>query len=115
MILQKQDGRHIRQPRIISNAGYNTVRIPVTWGSHINDDYTIDEAWINRVQEIVDYCVDQDMYAIVNIHHDGAANHDDRGNNTPACWLDTYSQRYIRNMREYGILLQTALRITMSM
>lgn len=76
--------------KALHDAGYNTVRIPVTWGAHIKDDYSIDEAWISRVQEIVDYCVDQDMYAIVNIHHDGAANHDDRGNNTPACWLDTY-------------------------
>lgn len=76
--------------KALHDAGYNTVRIPVTWGAHIKDDYSIDEEWISRVQEIVDYCVDQDMYAIVNIHHDGAANHDDRGNNTPACWLDTY-------------------------
>lgn len=76
--------------KALHDAGYNTVRIPVTWGVHINEDFTIKEAWINRVQEIVDYCVDQDMYAIINIHHDGAANHDDRGNNTPACWLDTY-------------------------
>lgn len=76
--------------KALHDAGYNTVRIPVTWGAHINEDFTIKEAWINRVQEIVDYCVDQDMYAIINIHHDGAANHDDRGNNTPACWLDTY-------------------------
>lgn len=78
--------------KALHDAGYNTVRIPVTWGAHINEDYTIEEAWISRVQEIVDYCVDQDMYAVVNIHHDGAANHDDRGNNTPACWLDTYAQ-----------------------
>ena len=87
--------------KALHDAGYNTVRIPVTWGSHINDDYTIDEAWINRVQEIVDYCVDQDMYAIVNIHHDGAANHDDRGNNTPACWLDTYSQNIEKVYQKY--------------
>ncbi len=78
--------------KALHDAGYNTVRIPVTWGAHINEDYTIDEAWLSRVQEIVDYCVDQDMYAIINIHHDGAANHDNRGNNTPACWLDTYAQ-----------------------
>ncbi|MDO4166847.1 MAG: cellulase family glycosylhydrolase, partial [Eubacteriales bacterium] len=78
--------------KALHDAGYNTVRIPVTWGVHINEDYTIEEAWISRVQEIVDYCVDQDMYAVINIHHDGAANHDDRGNNTPACWLDTYAQ-----------------------
>lgn len=87
--------------KALHDAGYNTVRIPVTWGSHINDDYTIDEAWLSRVQEIVDYCVDQDMYAIINIHHDGAANHDKRGNNTPACWLDTYAQNIEKVYQKY--------------
>lgn len=76
--------------KALHDAGYNTVRIPVTWNGYIKDDYTIDPAWIGRVQEIVDYCVEQDMYAIINIHHDGAANHDNRGDNTPTCWLDTY-------------------------
>lgn len=76
--------------KALHDAGYNTVRVPVTWNGYINDDdnYSIDEAWISRVQEIVDYCIDQDMYCIINIHHDGAANHDERGNN-PECWLNT--------------------------
>ena len=87
--------------KALHDAGYNTVRIPVTWGEHINDDYTIKEAWISRVQEIVDYCVDQDMYAIINIHHDGAANHDDRGNNTPGCWLDTYQWNIEKVYQKY--------------
>lgn len=87
--------------KALHDAGYNTVRIPVTWGSHINDDYTISEEWISRVQEIVDYCIDQDMYAIINIHHDGAANHDNRGNNTPACWLDTYQQNIEKVYQKY--------------
>lgn len=60
----------------LHDAGYNTIRIPVTWGNMINGDiesgFTISEMWLNRVQEIVDYCVSQDMYAIINIHHDGA-------------------------------------------
>lgn len=58
----------------VHNAGFNTVRIPITWGTMIDDsnNYTINEQWISRVQEIVDYCVSQDMYAIINIHHDGA-------------------------------------------
>lgn len=77
--------------KALHDAGYNTVRVPVTWGSMINDDYSINETWISRVQEIVDYCTDQDMYCIINIHHDGAANHDNRGNNTPGSWLDTYA------------------------
>ena len=58
----------------LHDAGYNTVRIPVTWGTMIDDEngFAIKESWINRVREIVDYCVEQDMYAIINIHHDGA-------------------------------------------
>ncbi len=74
--------------KALHDAGYNTVRVPVTWNGYINADYSIKEEWIKRVQEIVDYCVEQDMYCIINIHHDGAANHDKRGNN-PACWLNT--------------------------
>lgn len=33
-------------------------------------DYTIDSAWMNRVKEIVDWAYDEDMYIIINIHHD---------------------------------------------
>lgn len=76
--------------KALHDAGYNTVRIPVTWNGYIEKDYKIKEEWISRVQEVVDYCIDQDMYCIINIHHDGAANHDNRGDNA-ICWLDTYA------------------------
>ena len=58
----------------VHDAGFNTVRVPVTWGNMIDDNngYAINEQWMARVQEIVDYCVSQDMYCIINIHHDGA-------------------------------------------
>jgi len=57
----------------VHDLGFNTVRIPITWGTMINDeDYSIDEKWISRVQDIVDYAISQDMYVIINIHHDGA-------------------------------------------
>lgn len=60
--------------KALHDAGYNTLRIPVTWGNMIDDKngYAINENWMSRVQDIVDYCVEQDMYAIINIHHDGA-------------------------------------------
>lgn len=60
--------------KALHDAGFNTVRIPVTWGNMIDDakGYAINDTWLSRVQEIVDYCVEQDMYAIINIHHDGA-------------------------------------------
>ncbi len=50
--------------------GFNTVRVPVSWGKHMSSDLTIDSAWMARVKEIVDYCIDNDMYVILNIHHD---------------------------------------------
>lgn len=58
----------------VHDLGFNTIRIPVTWGTMIDDDnnYAIDEKWMSRVQDIVDYAVNMNMYAIVNIHHDGA-------------------------------------------
>lgn len=59
--------------KALHDAGYNTVRIPVTWGNMINEDGSIKEVWMSRVQEIVDYCVSQDMYVIINTHHDDVA------------------------------------------
>ena len=57
----------------VHDAGFNTVRVPITWGNMIDDEngYAINEQWMSRVQEIVDYCVSQDMYCIINIHHQG--------------------------------------------
>lgn len=53
----------------VKAAGFNAVRIPVTWGEHMDGD-KIDEAWMSRVNEVVDYVIDNGMYAIVNVHHD---------------------------------------------
>lgn len=50
--------------------GFNVIRIPVTWRQHLDADNQIDEAWMQRVNEIVDYVMDEGMYCIVNIHHD---------------------------------------------
>lgn len=56
----------------VHDMGFNTVRIPITWGKMINSDYSIKDKWLSRVQDIVDYAIAQDMYVIINIHHDGA-------------------------------------------
>jgi len=54
----------------IKTGGFNTIRIPVTWYEHMDENGVIDEKWMNRVQEVVDYVIDNDMYAILDIHHD---------------------------------------------
>jgi len=56
----------------IKEMGFNTVRIPVTWAGHVGSapNYTIDSAWLDRVEEVVNYVLDNDMYAIINLHHE---------------------------------------------
>lgn len=53
----------------VKSSGFNSIRIPVTWGEHMNGD-TIDEAWLSRVQEVVDYAYDDGLFVIINLHHD---------------------------------------------
>lgn len=57
----------------IKAQGFKTVRIPVSYLDMIGDgpDYKIDTNWLDRVQEVVDYVVNNDMFAIVNMHGDG--------------------------------------------
>lgn len=54
----------------LKEAGFNTIRIPVSWHNHVDDKNNISEAWLNRVQEVVDYAIDDGLYVIINIHHD---------------------------------------------
>lgn len=56
----------------IKAAGFNTLRVPTTWEKHLGPapDYTIDALWLNRVQEIVDYGIANEMFVILNMHHE---------------------------------------------
>lgn len=52
--------------------GFTSVRIPITWLGHIGDapEYTLDEAWLNRIAEVVGYAENAGLKAIINTHHD---------------------------------------------
>lgn len=55
-------------------AGFDTLRVPVAWTNMMNyesGDYTINEAYLDRVEEIINYALSVDMYVIVNDHWDG--------------------------------------------
>lgn len=54
----------------VQKAGFNAVRVPVSWTDHISADGTIDSDWMARVKEVVDYAYDNGMYVILNVHHD---------------------------------------------
>jgi endoglucanase len=83
----------------VKAAGFNTVRLPVAWFCH-SDTVTsqIDPAWLARVKEVVDYCIRDSLYTIVNAHWDQG-------------WLerrvDTAHQRQV-NQRQHAYWTQIA-------
>lgn len=52
--------------------GINAVRIPVTWRDHVDSEGNIEQGWLNRVKQVVDYGYDNGMYVIITMYHDGA-------------------------------------------
>jgi endoglucanase len=57
----------------VQAAGFKTIRIPVSYLNAIGSgpSYTIDTAWLNRVQQVVDYAYNRGMYVVINMHGDG--------------------------------------------
>jgi aryl-phospho-beta-D-glucosidase BglC (GH1 family) len=54
------------------NAGFTCVRIPIRWDKHTENSppYAIDEKWLARVEQIVDWALSRDLFVIINSHHD---------------------------------------------
>lgn len=82
----------------IKAAGFNSVRIPVAWSKFTDrDNYTIDPAWMSRVEEVINYVLKTGMYAIVNEHWDGG-------------WLQpTFAKQEYANKRLASIWKQIAI------
>jgi len=56
----------------IKTAGFDAVRLPVAWYGHADQTtLKIDDAWMDRVEEVVNLCISHDLYVFLNIHWDG--------------------------------------------
>lgn len=56
----------------VKQSGFSAIRLPVSWDQYANQTTAeIDINWLNRVKEVVQYAVDNNLYVIVNIHWDG--------------------------------------------
>lgn len=84
----------------LKSDGIRSVRIPVTWRDHMGaaPDYTVDEEWMNRVQEVVNYARNAGMYVIINIHHDGGGDPDF------GAWICHASSNYDTFIQKYKAL-----------
>lgn len=100
---------------MFKEAGFNSIRVPVTWYPHIGKvevsiqsiggesrgvwdpstwtGYDVDPAWMARVKEVVDYVIDEGMYCILNVHHDTGAE--------SAAWLRADSKVYADSRERY--------------
>lgn len=54
----------------VKDAGFNAVRIPVTWQNQLDENNVINAEWMARVKEVVDYAYDIGLYVIINMHHE---------------------------------------------
>ena len=66
-------GQPVTTPEIINaiaEKGFKVIRVPVTWGPHADENDIINDAWMNRVEEVVNYVLNAGCYCILNIQHD---------------------------------------------
>ncbi len=56
----------------VRESGFNAIRIPVRWINHVTNQstMTIDPNWLARVKEVVDWALEEDMYVMINSHHE---------------------------------------------
>ena len=54
----------------VKTAGFKSVRIPCSWDIHSTNG-VIDADWLSRVKQVVDYCINDGLYVVLNDHWDG--------------------------------------------
>ncbi|MGS2765041.1 cellulase family glycosylhydrolase [Sinomicrobium sp. M5D2P9] len=56
----------------LKDLGFNAIRIPCSWDQYSDPETAkIEDWWMARVKEVVDYCIDNGLYVLLNIHWDG--------------------------------------------
>ena len=92
-------GQYITKPellKMIKDAGFGAIRVPVTWFNHMDIDGNVNSAWMARVHEVVDYVINQGMYCILNVHHDTGAD-----GSSFKSWIKADESNYTQNKARY--------------
>lgn len=72
----------------LKKAGFGAVRLPVTWGVHSDKNGRINKEWLDRIQEVVDWIIEEDMYCILNMHGDR--------------WIEADKENYNKNSKRFA-------------
>ena len=100
-------GQPVTKPELLKmmkEAGFGAIRVPITWYQEMDADGKVNDAWMKRMKEVVDYVIDNGMYCIINVHHDTGA---DSGNYKS--WLKASTSSYNTNKAKYeGLWKQIA-------
>ena len=79
--------------KMLRKAGFNAIRVPVTWFPYMDEDGNVDSRWMKRVHEVVDYVIDQGMYCMLNVHHDTG--------DGDFCWIKADETNYKKNRKRF--------------
>ena len=91
-------GQPVTKPELLKmmkEAGFGAIRVPITWYQKMDSEGKVNDAWMNRVKEVVDYVLDNDMYCIINVHHDTGDGKQ---------WLHASTTNYDTNKKKYEYL-----------
>lgn len=91
-------GQPVTKPELLKmmkEAGFGAIRVPVTWYQEMDSNGKVNDAWMNRVKEVVDYVIDNGMYCIINVHHDTGDGKQ---------WLHASTTNYNTNKEKYEYL-----------
>lgn len=97
--------------KAIKDAGFGTVRIPTAWDSHATDG-TISSDWLAEVKKVVDLCINEGLYVILNSHWDNGwledevfdGEHPDRNNSlvtTDKSKIAQLQENYWKQIADY--------------
>ena len=83
--------------KMMKEAGFGAIRIPVTWYNHMDKDGNVNAEWMARVKQLVDYALAEGLYCIINVHHDTGA--DEAG--THVSWIKAEGANYEKNKSKF--------------
>lgn len=86
---------------MMKNAGFGSIRVPVTWYNHMDKDGNVDKAWMARVHQVVDYVIDNGLYCVLNVHHDTGA-----GGTDFKHWIQASEDNFTQNRARFEKLWQ---------